>query len=336
MQRFPVSDHSDGRTFHNPSAYRLSPAEQLSTGNPAIDPGFSSILAWQTSLRPSWPNDLPATPPDPLPVLQPGQISASFINHSSFVLRIGRKDRPPLVILTDPILSKRCSPFRHIGPKRVIPPGLGLSEIPKVDLVLVSHCHYDHLDRPTLRQIARRDRPICLAPLGNRRHLRGLPFSTIVTRDWWETFDFETIAVTLTPALHGSARTPFDANRALWGGFMLDTGTRRIFFAGDTAHGHHWAAVERRLGAPDLALLPIGAYEPVSLMRNAHMTPEQAVEAATSLKAKRALAMHFGTFQLTDEGYWEPGGRLANSLHAIGRTSDWFSLPRPGESVIVT
>jgi len=335
VQRFPVSDHSNGRTFHNPSAYRLSPAEQPRSGDPATDPGFSSILAWQTSLRPRWPNDFPARKADPLPALQPGQISASFINHSSFVLRIGRKDQRPLVILTDPILSERCSPFRHFGPKRVIAPGFDLSDIPKVDLVLVSHCHYDHLDRPTLRQIARRDRPLCLAPLGNRRHLRGLPFSAIVTRDWWETVQFDAITVTVTPALHGSARTPFDTDRALWGGFMLDTGARRVFFAGDTAHGHHWADMERRLATPDLALLPIGAYEPVSLMRDVHMTPEQAVEAAIVLKAKRAVAMHFGTFQLTDEGYWEPGGRLANCLNTIGRGSDWFTLPRPGESLVI-
>jgi len=283
------------------------------------------------SLRPRWPDDVATNPPDALPALEPGEFSVSFINHSSFLLRIGRAGQRPLALLTDPILSQRCSPFRHFGPKRVVPPGLGFAQIPKIDIVLVSHCHYDHLDRPTLRRIARRDQPLCIAPLGNRRHLNGLPFSRVITMDWWDRLPVEEIAITLVPALHGSARTPFDGNRALWSGFHVESHRQKLLFAGDTAHGHHWQAIHARLGAPDFALLPIGAYEPASLMQSVHMTPEQAVEAATLLHVRQAVAMHFGTFQLTDEGYWEPGGRLRHCLATLGLPESRFIIPERGQ-----
>lgn len=331
MKPFPKSDHCDGWSFHNPASYRLSPPLSVPPERPTIEPGFESIFSWQRSLRPGWPNDVPTQEAEPFPQLAPSEISASFINHSSFLIRIGRDGQRPLAILTDPILSERCSPLRHVGPKRVVPPGLALDAIPAIDIILVSHCHYDHLDRPTLRRFARRDRPLCIAPLGNRRHLRGLPFSRVVTLDWWQTLRFDPITITAIPALHGSARTPFDQNRALWSGFHLDTGHRSLIFAGDTAHGHHWTEIKKRLGAPDLALLPIGAYEPVTLMQSVHMTPEQAVDAAVLLDARHAVAMHFGTFQLTDEGYWEPGGRLKRYLAALGKDFSWFVLPERGQ-----
>ncbi|NVN04136.1 MBL fold metallo-hydrolase [Asaia spathodeae] len=333
MKPFPESDHCDGRSFHNPASYRLSPPLQVPLERPSVEPDFTSILSWQRSLRLRWPNDVPTFSAEPFPELAPGEISASFINHSSFLIRIGRVGERPLAILTDPILSERCSPFRHFGPRRVVPPGLAFDAIPAIDIILVSHCHYDHLDRPTLRRFGRRDRPLCLAPLGNRRHLRGLGFSVVATLDWWQEFRFDPITITAIPALHGSARTPFDQNQALWSGFHIDTGLKRLIFAGDTAHGHHWAEINSRLGAPDLALLPIGAYEPISLMQPVHMTPEQAVEAAMLLEARHAVAMHFGTFQLTDEGYWEPGGRLERCLNSRGRDLSWFSLPERGQSL---
>ncbi|GBQ15498.1 MBL fold metallo-hydrolase [Swaminathania salitolerans] len=334
MAHFPVSDHHDGRRFYNPSALRLAspPADRR------IDPGFASILAWQRSLRPRWPDDLPPPRRVVLPDLAPGAFSVTFINHSSFLIRIGRRGQPPLAVLTDPILSARCSPFRHFGPARVVAPGLDFRSLPAIDLVLVSHCHYDHLDRPTLRRIARRDDPVCIAPIGNRRHLRGLGFSRIRSLDWWDRTGTGLAGgplVTLTPALHGSARTPFDANKALWGGFHLRSAEETLFFAGDTAHGRHWDFIRDRLGPPDLALLPIGAYEPVSLMHDVHMTPEQALDAALRLEARRAVAMHFGTFQLTDEGYWEPPGRLSRALAASGRSPDWFRVPERGETILL-
>ena len=331
MKPFPKSGHCDGRSFYNPASYRLSPPLNTPPVRPSIEPAFATILSWQRSLRPGWPSDVPTCVPDPLSQLAPGEISASFINHSSFLIRIGREGQRPLAILTDPILSERCSPLRHFGPKRVVPPGLAFDAIPAIDIILVSHCHYDHLDRPTLRRFARRDRPLCIAPIGNRRHLRGLPFSAVGTLDWWQALRFDPITITAIPALHGSARTPFDQNRALWCGFHIDTGKQSLIFAGDTAHGHHWTEINQRLGAPDLALLPIGAYEPITLMQSVHMTPEQAVEAALLLDARRAIAMHFGTFQLTDEGYWEPEGRLKRCLASLKRESSWFVLPERGQ-----
>ncbi|MDT8870656.1 MBL fold metallo-hydrolase [Komagataeibacter rhaeticus] len=191
-------------------------------------------------------------------------MAVTFIGHSTFLIRLPRADGTAVTILTDPIFSKRCSPFSFIGPKRVRAPGRRLADLPKVDIVLVSHAHYDHMDLPSLRALARRgDDPLVVTPLENARFMRGTGLKRIMELDWWQGVDADGMHVTCTPARHGAARTPFDRNRSLWGGFMLRDGAgHRLFFAGDTADGRHWGLIRDRLGAPDLALLPIGAYAP--------------------------------------------------------------------------
>ncbi|AQS87376.1 hypothetical protein NCH01_25710 [Neoasaia chiangmaiensis] len=327
----PLSDHFDGHRFHNPTNLPFPDAPPpTSTPNRR-----GSILRWQFGLRPKWPVDRPTSTYPDAPPPEPGELVATFVNHSTFLLSFGRHGKAPLTVLTDPIFSERCSPFRHLGPRRVQPPGLSLDALPRIDVVAVSHCHYDHMDLPTLRFLAERDDPACITPLGNRRHLRKAGLTQIVEQDWWEHAQLGDLGITLTPARHATARTPFDANEALWAGFLFTLAGNEVpsvFFVGDSGHGRHWAMIRERLGAPDLALLPIGAYEPRDLMRRVHVNPEEAFEAFRNLGAKRGLGMHFGTFQLTDEGIDEPPARLRLATRAAGLPDDTFDTLGNGES----
>jgi L-ascorbate metabolism protein UlaG (beta-lactamase superfamily) len=242
-----------------------------------------------------------APPPD---VVAPNSVAITFINHATFLIRL-----PGAVVLTDPIFSERCSPVSWAGPRRVRPPGVALADLPAPDVVLVSHNHYDHMDFPTLRTLQARFAPRFITMLGNARILAGLGIEA-TELDWWQDVTVGPLRVTATPAQHFSARTPFDRNRALWGGFMLNVGAGMVLFAGDSGAGAHWEAIRVRLGEPDVALLPIGAYEPRWFMSAVHMNPAEAVQAHLALGARRSVGMHFGTFQLTDEAIDAP-------LHAL-------------------
>ncbi len=301
---WPVSDHCDGRVFFNP-------------GTQTEDRGLRQVLRWRLQARPAiWPkwveNDVFPPPP---PEVAPGTAAISFINHSTFLIRL-----PGAVVLTDPIFSARCSPVGWAGPRRVRPPGIALSELPRPGVVLLSHNHYDHMDLPTLRWLHRRHAPVFVTLLGNAKTLAKIGISAIEL-DWWQAVSVGELQLTATPARHFAARTPFDRNQALWGGFMMsprvERGAGRVLFAGDSGAGSHWHEIRTRLGPPDVALLPIGAYEPRWFMGPVHMNPEDAVQAHLTLGAHRSVGMHFGTFQLTDEPIDAP-------LHALTA-----SVPNP-------
>ncbi|GAP25064.1 hypothetical protein GLF_1946 [Gluconobacter frateurii NBRC 101659] len=298
--------HFDGTRYFNPPSWRPD------NTTPVRTPGqrFRNILKWQLSLRPRWPDTLPPQTPHTLTAPAPGECLATFVGHATVLLQFGRQGREPLRIITDPVFSERCSPFRSFGPKRVRPPGIPLEALPPIDMILISHCHYDHMDLPTLRVLAAKNDAVCISLSGNRRHLEKVGLPRIVELDWWEGTQAEGARITATPALHGSARTPFDQNMALWGGFMIEAEGKKAFFAGDTAWGRHFDAIHRRWNTIDLAILPIGAYEPRYFMRRVHMNPEEAVMAFDTLKPDQAIAIHFGTFQLTDEAILEPAARL--------------------------
>ncbi|MBW4023219.1 MAG: hypothetical protein HIU92_08765 [Proteobacteria bacterium] len=347
--RYPLSDHFDGETFFNPPSLLPAQAPELAAPpSGESPPGGSSrargssrsrglaLLRWRFGgERHVWPPQ----PPDPAPTGDPhrppsgSEVSATFIGHSTFLLRFAG-----LTILTDPIFSERCSPVSWAGPKRARPPGRLLADLPKIDLLLVSHNHYDHMDLPSLRAIRRRDNPIVVTPLANARHLAKAGFDAaepgrVTELDWWqETVITGGLRVTATPARHFSARTLWDRRRCLWSGFMLEAGARRVFFAGDSGAGRHWAEIGRRLGAPDLALLPIGAYEPRSIMASVHVNPHEAVAAHRALGARRSVGMHFGTFQLTDEPIDEPEAALARARSEAGLDADDFTTLSFGET----
>lgn len=230
----------------------------------------------------------------------PDKVAITFINQASFLIRLSGG-----VVLTDPIFSERCSPVSWAGPRRARPPGVALADLPRPDVVLLSHNHYDHMDLPTLRALQARDAPRFVTMLGNSRTLARL--GIVATElDWWQEVSVGKLSISATPARHFSARTPFDRNRALWGGFMVSGGAGKVLFAGDSGAGPHWGDIRTRLGAPDVALLPIGAYEPRWFMAAVHMDPAEAVQAHLALGAGRSVGMHFGTFQLTDEAIDAP------------------------------
>lgn len=314
---YPLSDHYDGQHFFNP-------------GSAAPSHGLLEVLRWRLrGERSVWPRAVsdPAFPPPPDTVAS-GKVAITFINHASFLIRL-----PGAVILTDPIFSQRCSPISWAGPKRARPPGIALADLPRLDLVLLSHNHYDHMDLPSLREIQRRHAPQFVTTLGNAPALARIGIRA-TEMDWWQDVTQGPLRITATPARHFSARTPFDRNRTLWAGFMIDSGNGRVLFGGDSAAGSHWQDIQTRLGAPGVALLPIGAYEPRWLMAAAHVDPAEAVQVHLALGAGHSVGMHFGTFQLTDEAIDAPLFALAEARRAAGVAPDRFTTHGFGETRI--
>ncbi len=237
------------------------------------------------------------------------------------------------MILTDPIFAARCSPLSWAGPKRVRRPGLALAALKRPDLVLVSHNHYDHMDLESLRALREAHAPRFVTTLGNARALEAAGIAA-TELDWWESAQVGGLRITATPARHFSARTPFDRDRSLWAGFMIDTSEGQILFGGDSGYGPHWAEIRRKLGAPGLALLPIGAYAPRWFMQPVHMDPAEAVQAHLALAARHSVGMHFGTFQLTDEAVDAPLHALDAAVREAGLGADDFTTLGFGETRI--
>jgi L-ascorbate metabolism protein UlaG (beta-lactamase superfamily) len=252
----------------------------------------------------------------------------TFIGHATFLIQTTDGN-----ILTDPMYSQRAGPLNVFGPRRVRQPAVLFDDLPAISTVLLSHNHYDHCDRPTLGRLARRFDPIVVTPLGNGALVRSAGIRRVEELDWWQDAKSLASAITLTPAQHFSARTPLDRTRALWGGFFLVAGAQRLFFAGDTAYASFFRDVRQRLGRIDLALLPIGAYEPRWFMQAVHMNPAEAVQAHLDLEASESIGMHFGTFQLTTEGIDEPLRALDDACRVQNIPRSRFRTLPFGESL---
>lgn len=276
-----------------------------------------------------WPQGLtnPAQPPPPA-LVPPGQAAFTFIGHASFLIRLA----DGTTLLTDPIFSERCSPLSWWGPKRVRPPALALEDLPRIDAILLSHGHYDHLDLPSLRALHARWQPRLITGLGHGAFLAKNGVPGAVELNWGEGAPLPGgHQATYVPMRHFSARGIRDRARALWGGFAVQAaGGGRFIFVGDTAAGGHLDVIGAHFGGFGVGLIPIGAYEPHWFMQAVHITPEQAVEAQAQLRVRTALGMHFGTFKLTQEAIGEPAARL---LAARG-TQD-FRVPGFGESFVL-
>ena len=278
------------------------------------------------SRRERWPRRI-ADPPQPLPSRGDAAAAVTFVGHSTFLIQT-----PAGNILTDPVFSDRAGPWGLVGPRRVRRPAISLDSLPRVSMILLSHNHYDHCDLRTLGALARRFDPFLVTPLGNGPLLRSAGVKRIEELDWWQQTTAMSSSVTLTPAHHFSARGPFDRNRALWGGFVISLGARRIYFAGDTAYARFFGDVGERLGPIDLALLPIGAYEPRWFMKSVHMNPEEAIRAHQELGARLSIAMHFGTFQLTTEGIDDPIRALEQARASQQLSESAFRILAFGET----
>jgi L-ascorbate metabolism protein UlaG (beta-lactamase superfamily) len=315
---FPVSDHCDGERFFNPHASTDRSVRDL-------------IRWWRTRQTTPWPTSLAlnrkAAPPPVAPV---GRSAFTFIGHSTFLVQLGAS-----TVLTDPVFTTHAGPFGRFGPPRVRPPALRLDELPHIDAVLVSHNHYDHLQPSSLRELQRRFDPVFVAPLGVGEFLARRGLARVVQLDWWQTGTAGRVEITATPAQHFSARTPFDRNRTLWAGFALRTADALVYYAGDTGYSPQFAEIGRRLPGIGVALLPIGAYEPRWFMKPMHVDPEEAVRMHVDLGARVSVAMHFGTFRLTDEPIDEPAERLVRACAAAGLDETAFRVPEFGETLIL-
>lgn len=255
------------------------------------------------------------------------EIKATFINHATVLIQ-----SHGINILTDPIFSDRCSPVTFAGPKRVHAPGIAFEDLPPIDIILISHDHYDHLDRPTLDKLIARDNPKIFAGLGVGSRLSSL--DNVFELDWWQTQELATqIKVSFVEVQHFSGRGLRDWFSTLWGGFVIELGKKKIYFGGDSGYSTHYKKTFDRFGSMDLAILPIGAYAPRSFMKNAHMNPEEAVMAHLDLKSKKSIGIHFGTFQLTAEPINEPQEKLAVAIQNKGLNTQSFVTLAPGESL---
>jgi L-ascorbate metabolism protein UlaG (beta-lactamase superfamily) len=262
------------------------------------------LLKWQASReRGPWlpAREVPPGPPPP-PEVREGAMRVTFINHATTLIQLDGVN-----VLTDPIYSERCSPFDFVGPVRVRPPGIRFEDLPRIDAVVVSHNHYDHLDTPTLKRIAGRWPGVrFFVGLGNKAFLDRLGLDRVTELDWWEARTVLGVTIRSVPNQHASGRGLFDADETLWTAWVLEGRAGRAYFAGDTGYGPHFAQTAARLGPMRLAVLPIGAFRPEWFMAPMHMSPVEAVRAARDLEAKLAVPMHFGTFPLADDGEAEP------------------------------
>lgn len=315
--RGPVSDHFDGTRFLNPA------------GEPETDRSFRDLLRWRrTAPDNPWPASVPVTPA--VPDARVEGLRITMVGHATLLIQIAG-----LNILTDPVWSERASPVAFAGPRRVTAPGVAMDALPPIDAILLSHNHYDHLDMPALKALHARHDPEIVTPLGNDTIIhRRIPAARVRAGDWGDSVDIAPGArAHIVPALHWSSRGPRDRRMALWGGFMLEAGGKRVYFAGDTGYGtgNIFRTIGRRFGPVDLAILPIGAYDPRWFMAAQHCDPEDAIRIMIDVGAKSAVGMHWGSFKLTDEARTDPERRLAEGLAAHGIDPGRFRALHPAD-----
>jgi L-ascorbate metabolism protein UlaG (beta-lactamase superfamily) len=307
----PASGHFDGKRFFNPGT----------SEPPRLDPR-GVLNRWLRMERPLWPERVPVRPTVPPRGVGGDEMRVTWIGHSTVLVQV-----QGLNILTDPIWSERASPFSFAGPRRVREPGVRFEDLPHIDLVLVSHDHYDHMDLPTLKRLWERDRPLIVTSLGNDTILRGEGIDSVAL-DWGQSHHvansaamclessdrwcFTRYAVTVLRNHHWGSRWGTDRNRALWSAFSVQTPQGNIFFGGDTGWGDGaWVREAARAGPYRLAIIPIGAYLPRDFMQNSHVGPEEALRIYGMLAPRMALGVHWGTFQLAFEGMDDPPRTLA-------------------------
>ena len=311
----PKSDHYDGKKFHNQ--------------NRSAKSSFGDFLKWVTNReRGEWREWTDAEPgPKPPASVGKGELRVTFINHATLLVQVDG-----LNILTDPIWSERASPVSFSGPKRVRPPGIVFDALPPIHGVLISHNHFDHMDLPTLVRLHEVHAPKFFVPLGDRDTLEKEGLTNVHELDWWQTADLsKTVQVAVVPAQHFSARGMFDGNSALWGGFIINSSSGNIYFAGDTGFGPHFEQIAERFGKIRLAMLPVAAYLPRWFMSPQHISPDEALKAHASLGAKTSVAMHFGTFPLADDAEHQATDRLKEIVSTADMNSSEFWILDFGE-----
>lgn len=312
----PKSDHFDGKRFSNIDGIRAR--------------GFFDIIKWALTEEPGEWEELSEKQASfgepPRARIEDDSIHVTFINHATFLIQTGG-----LNILTDPIWSLRASPFQWIGPKRMRPPGIRFEDLPNIDLVLISHNHYDHLDIHTVKRLQQEHNPHFIMPLGVSLYLHQNGITQTTEMDWWERREFSsTISISAVPSQHFSGRGLSDRDKTLWCGYMLETDAGTVYFAGDTGYDGFFKEIGSKFDPIDLALIPIGAYQPRWFMEPIHVDPEQAVQIHLDIGAGKSIGMHFGTFPLADDGMNEPLEELATAKKKYGIAGKDFITLEPG------
>ncbi|MGL4636491.1 MAG: MBL fold metallo-hydrolase [Beijerinckiaceae bacterium] len=315
----PVTDHFDGLKFFSP-------------GRPDnADKKRMDLLKWQFGGgKESWPTQFPSAFADKPPA-DVADLRVTLVGHASYLIQVNGKN-----ILMDPVWVERASPYQFAGPKRVNAPGIAFDDLPRIDAVLLSHNHYDHMDVTTLIRVMKRFNPQMIVPLGNDTILRAADpvFAKIGSYDWGNTVVLsEKVKVTLEPTLHWSARGLSDRSMALWANFVIESAAGNIYACGDTGYDANsiFPKIKDKYGRIRLALLPIGAYEPRWFMRAQHMNPEEAVKVMQEIGAESAVGHHWGTFNLTNEGVERPREALAVALKEAGIEPARFVAFMPGQ-----
>jgi L-ascorbate metabolism protein UlaG (beta-lactamase superfamily) len=315
----PVSDHFDGKKFNNMGS---------------IQPlGFKSLIKWmRTREKGEWKElkDAPYGPP-PAGKIDGDSIVVTFINHSTFLVQT-----QSLNFLTDPIWSERAGPVSIAGPHRMRPPGIRFEDLPSINIILLTHNHYDHLDIQTLKKLSAKFNPKIYCPLGVGLYLKNEGVGNVTEMDWWDEIGIEQgISLVCTPAQHFSGRGMFDRDRTLWCGFALKTYKGSIYYSGDTGYGDFFKDIAHRLSPVRLSFLTIGAFKPQWFMSSIHTSPEDAVRIHKILKSPQSIGMHFGTFHLADDGMDEPEMTLKSVLKKEGIPESEFIVPEEGKKIIV-
>ncbi|MEX1241298.1 MAG: MBL fold metallo-hydrolase [Cyclobacteriaceae bacterium] len=313
--RGPLSDHFDGRKFINPENIKAK--------------GGLEVLKWMvTRKRGPWKENLTENyGKHPLAHFKDG-IRITFVNHATFLIQVDG-----LNILTDPVWSRRVSPFRWIGPKRMRLPGIRFGDLPTIHTVILSHNHYDHLDLETMRVVFGAHHPKIIAPLGLKAFLQQHYISAVSEADWWEELALDSgLKIQAVPAQHFSGRGFLDRDATLWCGYVLKTSRGNIYFAGDTGYNEvTFKEIPLRCGPIRISMLPIGAYKPAWFMSPIHTSPEESIRIHRDVGSQTSIAMHFGTFPLADDGHDDPLNDLRLGLEKFQMTADEFLVMREGE-----
>jgi N-acyl-phosphatidylethanolamine-hydrolysing phospholipase D len=301
--------------------------------------GFASFLRWKLGLVPDEENAIthaqmiPYVPDVVAPDYQrinypdPAKIQITWIGNATFLIQVDG-----INILTDPVFSGRLAPVGGIGLKRRSPPGIPFDRLPPINAVLISHNHYDHLELYTVKKLG--NKPKYFVPLKLGQWFRDQKITNYAEMDWWDTSMFKGIRIVSVPSQHFSRRAVRDGNKTLWAGWVLETKRGKILFAGDTGYSPHFKEMREKLGPMRLALLPIGSYRPRWYMKTIHMDPPDAVSAHKDLQAEQSIAMHWGTFYITDEPLGEPPLYLKKSMKETSMAEDSFLVMKVGEARI--